>query len=107
MLAKNRISGIYSDIQIQKLIDQKNITSGKNISIDQIQPASLDLSLGNKAWRVKSSFLPGIKNKVSNKVPRLSMHEIDLNNLTSILDFKVYDKATIYWFCIFRVFSSE
>tara|TARA_B100000686_G_C16715333_1_gene931641 strand:- start:519 stop:1631 length:1113 start_codon:yes stop_codon:yes gene_type:complete len=80
MLAKNRIAGIYSDIQIQKLIDQKNITSEKNISIDQIQPASLDLSLGNKAWRVKSSFLPGIKNKVSDKVPRLSMHEIDLNN---------------------------
>ena len=80
MSAKNQIAGIYSDIEIQKLLDQKKITSDKNISVDQIQPASLDLRLGNKAWRVKSSFLPGIKNKVFDKASRLSMHEINLNN---------------------------
>ena len=29
------------------------------LDADQIQPASLDLRLGEKAWRVRASFLPG------------------------------------------------
>ena len=70
--------GILSDIEIQNLVDNEIINSSSKIKNEQVQPASLDLSLGNKAWRVKSSFLPGTKNKVTDKISRLAMHEIDL-----------------------------
>src|SRR5712691_9335465 len=48
------------------------------IGEDQIQPASLDLRLGEVAYRVRASFLPGARNTVKDKLERLSMHRIDL-----------------------------
>ncbi len=44
----------------------------------QVQPASLDLRLGKKAWRVRASFLPGPDSKVSDRLASVFMHEIDL-----------------------------
>ena len=45
---------------------------------DQIQPASLDLRLGAKAFRVRASFMPGPSHLVSDKLDRLKLHVIDL-----------------------------
>jgi dCTP deaminase len=45
----------------------------------QIQPASLDLRLGHKAYRLRASFLPGQGRKVSDDFGALVMHEIDLH----------------------------
>ena len=45
---------------------------------DQIQPASLDLRLGNRAWRVRTSFLPGAGRSVMDSTARYALHEIDL-----------------------------
>jgi dCTP deaminase len=45
---------------------------------DQIQPASIDLRLGEVAYRVRASFLPGGRDSVRDKLERLSMHRIDL-----------------------------
>src|SRR5438045_5219318 len=45
---------------------------------DQIQPSSLDLRLGEVAYRVRASFLPGPAASVHDKLERLSMHQIDL-----------------------------
>ena len=72
-------TGILSDTEIAELFNAKIINVSEKLTNDQIQPASLDLRLGRKAWRVRSSFLPGSKNKVKNKISRLSMHEIDLS----------------------------
>ncbi|MCE2519759.1 MAG: 2'-deoxycytidine 5'-triphosphate deaminase [Alphaproteobacteria bacterium] len=46
----------------------------------QLQPASLDLRLGDVAWRVRSSFLPGSRSSVKGKLAETEgiMHEIDL-----------------------------
>src|SRR3954454_10225980 len=44
----------------------------------QIQPASLDLRLGEVAYRVRASFLPGPGATVRDKLERLSMHQMDL-----------------------------
>ena len=44
----------------------------------QIQPASLDLRLGETAYRVRASFLPGPDHRVADKLNRLKLHEIDL-----------------------------
>ena len=43
-----------------------------------IQPASLDLRLGQVAYRVQASFLPGPAASVEEKIDTLGMHEIDL-----------------------------
>ncbi|MDB4099809.1 2'-deoxycytidine 5'-triphosphate deaminase [Amylibacter sp.] len=50
------------------------------VDIDQVQPASLDLRLGKKAYRVRASFLAGSKNSVADRLSNFKMHEIDLRN---------------------------
>jgi dCTP deaminase len=54
------------------------IMATEPIGDDQIQPASIDLRLGEVAYRVRASFLPGARASVSDKLERLSMHRIDL-----------------------------
>jgi dCTP deaminase len=56
------------------------IQASEPIADDQIQPASVDLRLGEVAYRVRASFLPGLKHTVRNKLDQLSMHRIDLTN---------------------------
>lgn len=55
------------------------IRSLEPILEDQIQPASLDLRLGNIAHRVRASFLPGPKYKVAEKLEALKLHTLDLH----------------------------
>lgn len=54
------------------------ISAAKKLRDDQIQPASIDLRLGAKAWRVPAGFLPGPKAKVADKLKLLAMHTLDL-----------------------------
>jgi dCTP deaminase len=56
------------------------IASAEPIGDDQIQPASIDLRLGEVAYRVRASFLPGARASVRDKLDQLSMHMIDLTN---------------------------
>src|SRR5450756_3222983 len=46
---------------------------------DQIQPASLDLRLGEVAYRVRASFLPG-RTTVAERIDGLKLHEISLSD---------------------------
>lgn len=46
----------------------------------QIQPASLDLRLGEIAFRVRASFLPGPNSTVAERIDELKLHEIDLSD---------------------------
>ena len=62
-----KIAGVLSSQVILELIKKDLITSGNGIEKDLIQPASIDLRLGVKAWRVPASFLPGKGNKVSTR----------------------------------------
>ncbi|WP_416358262.1 2'-deoxycytidine 5'-triphosphate deaminase [Aureimonas phyllosphaerae] len=71
--------GILPDRDIAQLSADGRIASERPFDADQIQPASLDLRLGAKAYRVRASFLPGRGNLVEAKLSRLSMHEIDLS----------------------------
>jgi dCTP deaminase len=45
---------------------------------DQVQPASLDLRLGRRAWRVRASFLAGRDRTVTERLDDFAMHAIDL-----------------------------
>jgi dCTP deaminase len=51
--------GILPDRMIAALGDAGGIIAATEFADDQIQPASLDLRLGEVAYRVRASFLPG------------------------------------------------
>ncbi|MBC6982912.1 2'-deoxycytidine 5'-triphosphate deaminase [Caulobacter sp. 17J80-11] len=70
-------AGILPCQSIEDLIAQGAITSQTPFDSDQVQPASLDLRLGARAWRVRASFLPGAR-RVLERVPDVAMHELDL-----------------------------
>ncbi len=73
-----RKSGILPAQEIQELIDNGKIRSPKPVSEDQIQPASIDLRLGAKAYRVVASFLPNKKSLIGPKIREILLDEIDL-----------------------------
>jgi len=71
--------GVLSDTEIQRAIKQGWIAAGAPFLDDQVQPASLDLRLGQRAYRLRASFLPGTGAKVADRLDgELVMHEIDL-----------------------------
>jgi len=73
-------TGILPDTAIRYLSDQGGLTSDRPLDADQIQPASIDLRLGAKAYRIRASFLPGPNAKVADVLEApLVMHEIDLS----------------------------
>ena len=51
--------GILPDRMIAALAPAGGILPEVTFAPDQIQPASLDLRLGDVAYRVRASFLPG------------------------------------------------
>ncbi|RVC69403.1 2'-deoxycytidine 5'-triphosphate deaminase, partial [Mesorhizobium sp. M2A.F.Ca.ET.046.02.1.1] len=73
-----RQTGILPDQDIAALFEANALKSPRALDTNQIQPASLDLRLGDKAYRVRASFLPGPDHLVADKLERLKLHEIDL-----------------------------
>ena len=73
-----RDAGILADADIAALFESGLLASPRPLDADQIQPASLDLRLGAKAYRVRASFMPGPGTPVIDKLERLKLHEIDL-----------------------------
>lgn len=70
-------AGILPDRMIAELFESGALTATRPLDSDQIQPASLDLRLGEKAYRVRASFLPG-KTTVAEKLENLKLHEFSL-----------------------------
>jgi len=70
--------GIYSDGMIEALLAEGAIRSALPLAEGQIQPASLDLRLGRRAWRIRASFLPGANGSVAERIAHYALHEIDL-----------------------------
>ncbi|MDD9332263.1 MAG: 2'-deoxycytidine 5'-triphosphate deaminase, partial [Bartonella sp.] len=54
-----RMNGILADSDIHDLINNGMVNAIYSLDEKQIQPASLDLRLGNKAYRIRASFMPG------------------------------------------------
>lgn len=81
-----RQTGILPDHDIAGLFSSGALASRRPLDDDQIQPASLDLRLGEKAYRVRASFLPGPNSLVSAKLDRLKLHEIDLTQGGAVLE---------------------
>lgn len=70
--------GIQPDSRIRAFIEEGVISLGLPLAEGQVQPASLDLRLGERAYRVRASFLPGPGRSVRSRIEDLSLHEIDL-----------------------------
>lgn len=63
---------------IEELIANKRISAGVSIPKSNIQPASLDLRLGKRGWRVGAAFLPRHGEPVSDLLLRNSLQSLDL-----------------------------
>jgi len=64
-------------IQELKAAVRKGWIKAPKVRDDQFQPASLDLRLGPKAYRIRCSFLPQDRT-VAEVLPELTMYEVDL-----------------------------
>lgn len=89
-VAAARTTGILPSQVLREMIARDEIKAPSSITEMQIQPASIDLRLGSKAFRVPASFLPGRDATVADKLAELSMHEIDL------CDGAVLEKGCVY-----------
>ena len=72
--------GILPVQQIRDAIAAGHIAATIPPTEAQLQPASMDLRLGTRGWRVRSSFLPGSGIDVARKLDKFAMHEIDLSD---------------------------
>src|SRR5436305_1595623 len=72
--------GILPDHMIAALAKSGGILPTRSFDPDQIQPASLDLRLGEVAYRVRASFLPGPHTTVAERIEELKLHEIVLTD---------------------------
>ena len=82
--------GILPSQEISNLIARGNISASPAINPDHIQPASLDLRLGDMAHRVRASFLPGPNSTVEAKIKELRMTRVDLTGAP------VFEKDCVY-----------
>ena len=75
-------TGILPSQSLEHLVrvTKEIISLDDPIRDDQFQPASLDLRLGARAFRVRASFLPGKACTVLQKLEELAMHEMDISN---------------------------
>jgi dCTP deaminase len=88
--AQARTTGILPSQEISNLIARGNISAQPAINPDHIQPASLDLRLGDMAHRVRASFLPGPNSTVEAKIKELRMTRVDLTGAP------VFEKDCVY-----------
>lgn len=73
-------SGVFPAQWLRKAIEEEIIYSEKyKILENSVQPASLDLRLGEKAYRLRCSFLPDTQS-VATKLADYAMGEIDLRD---------------------------
>jgi dCTP deaminase len=87
---KRSKSGLLPRQRIRAMLDHKMILATTEIDEAQLQPASLDLRLGSRAYRIRASFLPGLEKKVSDQLAELKYDEIKLD------DGAVLEKGCVY-----------
>ncbi len=85
-----RTTGILPSQAIRSLIASGRVNASPAIDEAQIQPASLDLRLGDIAHRVQASFLPGLSSTVEEKIKQLRMIRVDLTRAA------VFEKGCVY-----------
>ena len=77
-MAEEETVGILPAQIIEKMVEAGAISVARRLDPDQVQPASLDLRLGDIAYRVRASFLPGPQSLVADRLNKLKLHEFSL-----------------------------
>ncbi|QDI75526.1 2'-deoxycytidine 5'-triphosphate deaminase [Leisingera aquaemixtae] len=73
------MTGVLPSQTIENMLENGAITVSTPLVEGQVQPASLDLRLGNVAYRVRASFLAGQGRSVSDRLTEFEMHRISLD----------------------------
>jgi dCTP deaminase len=83
--------GILAAPQLEAAIAAGHVVLGGSAGPRQVQPASLDLTLGAEAWRVRAAFLPGATGAIPARLEAgLGLHRLDLR------DGAVLEKGCVY-----------
>ena len=73
--------GVFPSQGLAQAIDLEWVSSGDyRIKPEAIQPASIDLRLGDVAWALRCSFLPDVNSSVEEKMEGLAFQRIDLRD---------------------------
>jgi dCTP deaminase len=78
--------GLLGLEKIEVMLRRKMIRGRDEIEPAQLQPASLDLRLGPRAFRVRASFLPGKERTVEEQLTALTSDEINLEGDGAVLE---------------------
>ncbi len=73
------MTGVLPSQSIRAMIPAGQITASPAVMPQQVQPASLDLRLGDVAYRVRASFLAGAGRRVAARIADFEMHRVDLS----------------------------
>jgi len=92
----SRRAGILPYQDIKRLIANKAVSASPAVEDRQIQPASLDLRLGRKAYRLISSFLPELS-AISSRLNVLDFYQSDLVMYEmDLTDGAILEKGHVY-----------
>ena len=73
--------GVFPSQELNRAIEAEWVSSGDyRIRPEAIQPASIDLRLGDFAWALRCSFLPDVDSTVEEKTEGLAFQKVDLRD---------------------------
>ena len=74
-------AGVLPSQALSEAIEAEWVSSGDyRIRPEAIQPASIDLRLGDFAWALRCSFLPDVDSTVEEKIKGLAFQKVDLRD---------------------------
>ncbi|HEV7561880.1 MAG TPA: 2'-deoxycytidine 5'-triphosphate deaminase [Solirubrobacterales bacterium] len=74
-------AGVFPSQALSEAIEREWVSSGDyRIRPEALQPASIDLRLGDVAWALRCSFLPDVESTVEEKMQGLAFQRIDLRD---------------------------
>jgi dCTP deaminase len=73
--------GVLPSQALNQAIESEWVSSGDyRIRPEAVQPASIDLRLGDFAWALRCSFLPDVESTVEEKIDGLAFQRVDLRD---------------------------
>ena len=74
-------AGVFPSQALNRAIEREWVSSGDyRIRPEAVQPASIDLRLGDFAWALRCSFLPDVDSTVEEKIEGLAFQKVDLRD---------------------------
>jgi dCTP deaminase len=75
------VAGVLPSQELNRAIESEWVSSGDyRIRPEAVQPASIDLRLGDFAWALRCSFLPDVESTVEEKIEGLAFQRVDLRD---------------------------